>query len=302
MSDNETVVEEVDELVLDDSNPQVPDSDEPMDSDSPLEEPKVEEIEEAGIKVKAEVVPVVEKKVFTEEDIRLLEEKHNSALIVEKARIDSLERDIKERDRLRPKTQDETKEAYFHEYRNNPTRVISEINAAIQSLSAIPVTDAQFDEARQRIALLQSTKEEFNLRAESEEKTNSSIIQTIEDANKLVSEAVPDIGEKAPKLMAFAAEIGLDEQTATLISSPNTVVILPNGQMTLLGNRASQITIAISKLYDKINALQSAGKKLLDPPVLGRPKGSPDSDKVSEGTDLETASYAEYKKARMGKG
>lgn len=177
----------------------------------------------------------------------------------------------------------------FRRYVNDAVAVTGEINAEIEKLEVVEPGDPTYQNARRMIAQLHAMKDEFR-----EQKSSIGEGQRFKEsiyvrADAEVHKAIPDWDVKESKLTKFAQDMGLELDDIKILSDP-----------TIMGMRSVRIIKALNALFDKINAGNSAERKVdkKAPNPLGRAASSGSTEGGGE-KSLEQMSYEEYKAHRM---
>jgi hypothetical protein len=182
-------------------------------------------------------------------------------------------------------------EALVNEYMQNPAQVNAEIMSHIKRLVAIDPTDPNYAEAQRKIVELQEVKDRLVL--ERQERLEGMRRQELlyATAKREILEAIPDFERKAPKLTEFAVGLGLSNEEIETITDP-----------TKFGPLAVKLTKVLNKVYDKLNASQTAeGKVKKDAPTPLVRAGSGGELEKTKSKDPSEMSMSEYRKWREKK-
>lgn len=146
----------------------------------------------------------------------------------------------------------------YQEFKRNPSKIVSEINAEISKLRGNPYDE----ESIKKIDNLANAKESLILRKIQEDDAVNQTKDLINSAQNEVLSAIPNFKEKQPKLQQFGLDLGLTEEELGYIT---------NAAYT--GKLAVKLTKALNKAYDLLNAGKSAKlKQVKTPPApLVRP-------------------------------
>jgi hypothetical protein len=146
----------------------------------------------------------------------------------------------------------------YEAFAEDPQGVLTHLDAQISKLTK----DGMMEEALE----LRDLKTNLIFRRQMEIENITRSTQRSGEVVSAVRREIPDFDARAPLLTEFAVkELGLTEEEISRLTDP-----------AIMGETAAKVTIAINRLYNRINAGKRAEQKQVKtaPPILNRPGSS----------------------------
>jgi len=146
----------------------------------------------------------------------------------------------------------------YEAFSQDPQGVLTHIDAQISKLTK----DGMMEEALE----LRDLKTNLIFRRQMEIENMARSTQRTGEAVSAVRREIPDFDARAPILTEFAVkELGLTEEEVSRLTDP-----------AIMGDTAAKVTIAINRLYNRVNAGKRAEQKQVkpQPPLLNKPGSS----------------------------